>query len=94
MGRYTWDLIKQSKGFYVNTFRWTEKSMFISVALNLILGLLLYYVYFNQPESDFYATYGETPPVALTPMDEPNYSSTALLANDTGNDSNVRKPLQ
>lgn len=82
MSRGTWSLIKQSKRFYVNTFRRAGSALFVSVIINLSLGVAIYYVYFSQPEHDFYATSGVTPPIMLTAMDVPNETSVALLAND------------
>jgi intracellular multiplication protein IcmM len=54
------------------------------------LGLLLFQAYLNQPDRDFYATNGETSPQALTSMDDPNYTSTPLLAEDVIRDSGAR----
>ena len=90
MSREAWDLIKHSKRFYVRTFRWVGNALVVSTFINLFLGFSVYYVYFNQPDPDFYSTYGEVPPVPLVPMDAPNNTSVPLLANDTGADSDIR----
>ncbi len=90
MSRETWNLIKQSKRFYVNTFRKTGSVLLISVTMNLALGFAIYYSYFNRPEHDFYATSGITPPVMLTPMDAPNDTSVALLAADPIDDNDTK----
>lgn len=90
MSRRKRDLIKNSKRFHVIVYRWLGNVLFFFVVLNLCLSLVVYYVYFNRPERDYYATYGETAPIMLTPMDEPNYSSLPLLANESNNDSSVR----
>ena len=82
MSRNTWSLIKQSKGFYVNTYRRVGTIILISTAINLLLGVGIYFAHYSQPEHAFYATSGENAPVQLTPMDAPNNSSTALLAPD------------
>ena len=79
MSRAQWSLIKQSKHFYVGTYRGALTALFISISLNLLLGFAVYYTYFNQPESDFYATNGVTAPVELNPMSKPNTSSNPLL---------------
>jgi intracellular multiplication protein IcmM len=86
MSRETWRLIKQSKRFYVNTFRMSGNALFFSMIINLILGLAIYYLYFNQPEHDFYSTNGVTAPIMLTPLDAPNDTSVALLPDDPEND--------
>ncbi len=90
MSRRSRDLIKSSKRFYVTVYRWLGSVLVFFVVLNLCLSLIVYYVFLNQPQRDYYATYGETPPVMLTAMDEPNYSSLPLLANESNNDSSDR----
>lgn len=90
MSRETWNLIKQSKRFYINTFRKTGSALFVSVIINLSLGFAVYYSYFNRPEHEFYASNGITPPVMLTPMDSPNYTSVALLAADPDDESVIK----
>ncbi|MCP0913194.1 MULTISPECIES: type IVB secretion system protein IcmM/DotJ [Legionella] len=82
MSRETWNLIKNSKGFYINTYRRAGSVLFLSMILNLLLTLAIYYTYFNRSEPDFYASNGITPPVQLTPLDSPNYTSVPLLADD------------
>ena len=82
MSQETWSLIKQSKLFYVQAFRKVGSALFLSVALNLVLGVAVYYVHFSQLEKGFYATNGVTAPEMLTPMDMPNNTSAALLASD------------
>ena len=94
MSRETWSLIKQSKQFYVLTYRKAGSALFISVLLNLFLGLAIYYTYFGRPDYHFYATNGVTPPDPLTPMDSPNNSSVALLAPDPTDDSNTNTTPQ
>ena len=90
MSRETWRLIKESKRFYVNTYRRTGSALIVSVISNISLGLLIGYVYFNRPPHDFYATNGVTSPVMLTSMDIPNNTSVALLANDPENDNDLK----
>ena len=86
----TWNLIKRSKEFYVRTYRNIETAIVISVII--IVGLMagIIYTYSILPEPDYYATFGETPPVPLIAMDTPNYSSQPLLADDSNQDSDVR----
>lgn len=90
MTRRVWDLIKHSKRFYVRSYRRAGSVLFASMILNVCLGLAIYYIYYNLPGHDFYATYGEVPPIPLTPMNEPNYSSVPLLSTDSNQDSDVR----
>lgn len=91
MSREAWNLIKHSKRFYVSTFRRAGTALIFSVLVNVSLGAALCFVYINQPEHDFYATNGITPPEELTPMDVPNNTSAALLANDpdSGNETKI-----
>lgn len=94
MSRSKWNLIKQSKRFYVNTFRRAGNTLVFSLSLNILFGALIYYFYLAQPEPDYYATYGETSPVPLVAMEEPNYSAVPLLANDTEVDRGERTELR
>ena len=90
MSRETWSLIKQSKRFYIHTFRRAGSALLFSVSVNVCLGAAIYYVYFGQPQNDFYATNGETSPELLTPMDEPNNTSVPVLANDPDVDNTIK----
>lgn len=92
MTRAGWDIIKQSKGFYLRTYRKLINAVFFSVLLNCMLGLVVYYLHANQPEPDCYATYGGTPPIQLVSMDAPNDTAYALLPSDPPDD-NVTKPI-
>lgn len=85
-----WNLIKRSKEFYVRTYRKTETAIVISVIISVGLIVGIIYTYSIRPEPDYYATFGETPPVPLIAMDAPNYSSQALLADDSNQDSDVK----
>ncbi|ASQ45262.1 type IVB secretion system protein IcmM/DotJ [Legionella clemsonensis] len=90
MGRETWDTIKRSKAFYIRTYRKGGTFVIVSLIINILLSLLIYYIHFNQPEPDFYATSGITPPIQLTPLNAPNYSSTPLLEPDPTNEDETR----
>lgn len=90
MSRRTWDLIKHSKRFYVRVYRRSNNILLSSTLLNVLLGVGIWHTYSHIPDPDFYATFGETPPVLLTAMNTPNYSSAPLLPNDPNQDSNVR----
>ncbi|STY30652.1 Component of the Dot/Icm secretion system. inner membrane protein [Legionella wadsworthii] len=82
MSRETWEVIKGSKNFYVNSYRRGLTALIISLFLNCILGLLIIYTHLTEPERDFYATSGVTPPIQLKPLLAPNYSPNALLPPD------------
>ncbi|CEK11407.1 type IVB secretion system protein IcmM/DotJ [Legionella hackeliae] len=90
MGRETWDTIKRSKAFYIRTYRKAGTFVIVSLMLNIVLSLLIYYIHFNQPEPDFYATSGITPPVQLNPLNTPNYSGTPMLEPDPVNEDETR----
>lgn len=94
MSRRTWSLIKQSKRFYVRLYRRTINLLLVSVTLNVLLGLGIWQWHPDRPDSDFYATFGETPPVLLKAMETPNYQSVPLLPNDPSQDSDERTVLQ
>lgn len=82
MSRANWVLVKQSKRFYANTYRMASKVLILSLIVNLCLGILIYYTYFNKPSRDYYATSGITPPVQLTPMEQANITDVPLLAEE------------
>lgn len=82
MNREGWDVIKDSKIFNVNVYRRGLAAVIVSLGLSCILGVFLFYVYISEPERDYYATNGVTPPVKLTSMATPNMSSRALLDPD------------
>jgi intracellular multiplication protein IcmM len=86
MNREGWVLIKKNKSFNVNVFRRGLISVIVSLGLSCLLGLLMFYVYLTEPERDFYATSGVTPPIKLAPMLAANMSSQALLPPDPPTD--------
>ena len=90
MSRGTWDIIKQSKHFYVNTYRRTESMLLLSITINLIIGFAIGYQYLGRPEHDFYSTNGVTAPMLLTPMDSANSTSVALLASESNSETNIK----
>ena len=57
-----WNKIINSKSFYIRTYRVAGKGLIISLVINIVLCLAIYYSYFHQPIRDFYATSGITPP--------------------------------
>lgn len=90
MSRANWDIITRSKRFYIQTFRRAGTALIFSTAINLLLLIGIQYFYFSQAENDTYSTDGVTPPVLLTAMDAPNYTSTPMLSNDPVQDDDNR----
>ncbi len=90
MSRANWAKIRQSVGFYRNTYRLGSTILLASVLVNVFLGIAIYHECANQPEHDFYATDGVTPPVKLTAMNHENNSSSALLADEQNNNDNSK----
>ena len=86
MNRETWNLIKNNKNFNVHIFRRGLFVLVASLSLSCIITLLLFYVYITEPERDYYATDGVTPPVKLNSLLARNLSATALLAPDPPSD--------
>ena len=82
MSRRAWNIIKNSKQFYIQTYRKVLFYLGFSLSLNLLFSIAIYYSYFSRPEPAFYATSGITAPVELTPLDQPNYTSEPLLVAD------------
>ena len=89
MGRIVWNTIKQSKNFYVRTYRLTGSLLALSFSTTLLLITGIIYTFINISPIDFYATNSEHHPITLQPMDQPNYSAQALLGDEIETD---RKP--
>lgn len=82
-----WTKIKQSKGFYIRTYKKTLTFTLVSLGLNIVLILAIIYAYIHTPKRHFYATSGATPLIEMTqfelqPLNAPNASSEALLPPD------------
>lgn len=86
MSREAWNITKNSKHFYIATYRRAITALLISMSINVGLGVLFYFAYFSQPDAEYYSTSGVALPVKLTPLDGPNYTSTPLLASDPENE--------
>ena len=87
MSRQSWNRIKQSKSFYVVTYRRALKFLLLSMATNVLLCIAIGYIYLNEPARTFYATSGITPPIELTPLATPNYTSQFILPPDPVDDN-------
>lgn len=90
MSRNTWDLIKLNKNFNVLIYRRGLSILIISLFFNVLMGMLIFYIYINQPERDYYATSGITSPVQLTALMKQNMSSQPLLLPDPPTDEGIR----
>lgn len=90
MSREAWNTRIHAKFFYVRTYRVAGRYLIVSLLVNLLLSLGIYYRYFHEPERDYYATSGITPPIQLKVLDEPNYSATPLLPADPTSDDTVK----
>ena len=93
MSRVKWNVIKQGKFFYIKTYRRASLELLVSLMLNVLFAMAAFYVYYNQPAREFYATTGITEPTKLTPMLSPNYGSEALLPPDQEYDENNEKVI-
>lgn len=91
MSRYTWSLLKQSKNFHVNIYRRGLTALIISMILSCAMGCGIFYLYLREPEPDFYATSGITPPIKLNPLPEANNLSEALLPPDPQAENEEKK---
>ena len=82
MSRETWRLLKSTKKFYVNSFRWTINLTIISCSITCFLSWSIYYCTFSQSNNEYYASNGITSPISLVAMDAPNSTSVPLLTDD------------
>jgi len=78
---------KLNRYFYVSSYRKVTKVLFWSICLNLVLLVLISFVYVNQPNVLYYGSNGITNPIELTPLNKPNYSSKSLLSEDIPEDN-------
>lgn len=90
MSREAWSLIKHNKNFNVHVYRRGLIVLIISICLSCIFAGLMFYIYVNLPERDYYATSGITPPIKLKSMPTPNESSEPLLEADPPTDDTPR----
>lgn len=90
MTHSSWNAIISSNRFYINSYRKLISILAISVLINSILGLSIFYFYFTQGEPDFYATNGETPPILLSSLNVPNEGANALLAPDVNSETEMK----
>lgn len=84
-----------SKGFYVVGLRRANRALLFSISTNIFLIIAVFIVFLIKKEPDYYATSGETPPIKLTSLAEPNYTSNALLGNEDNenNEDNVERAI-
>lgn len=73
---------KNSRYFYVRSYRLAVKIILILNIINLILFLMARHYFYKQPERGYYSSNGITFPVKLSPLRQPNYESKALLPDD------------
>ena len=90
MSRESWRIIRQSKRFYVSTYRALMVFLIFSVALNLVLELSVYAVYFNRKPVRFYATNGERPLIELTALSKKNETSEPWLVADPPSEALIK----
>jgi intracellular multiplication protein IcmM len=90
MPRKTWDEIKRSKRFNVYEYRASVLLLLFSLGLNLLLCIFACYTFIKEPEPDYYATNGITPPVQLKVMLKPNESPKPLLESEPVIDETYR----
>lgn len=87
MGREVWYTLRHSREFYIRLYRRGIQCLLISMSINLLLIIGIYYVYFQEKEPDFYATSGITPPIPLRALQGPNFSSSYWLEPDPTNEN-------
>lgn len=82
MARATWRTTIASRYFYVKTYKRSLFALIFSIMLNLILGLLIVYVYWNRTAPTYYVSNGMTAPMILKALNAPNDSSSPLLGSE------------
>lgn len=79
MGRSVWNTVRKSRGFYIHYYRRMSQWIMVSLLINLLLSLAIYYAFMDESPRSVYATSGIAPPVQLKPLDAPNYTDNYLL---------------
>ena len=82
MTRATWRTITTSRNFYVQTYKRSLMALLFSVLINIVLGILIVYVYTGRVPPKYYASNGMTGPMELKPLDAPNDSPNPLLESE------------
>lgn len=70
---------KSQRYFYVEIYRNLLGLVIFSMVLNILIVLIMAYIFFRQPGSTYYSTNGRTSPVQLEAISSANLSSRALL---------------
>ena len=87
MGILRFENAKTKRYFYVSSYRNTIRLLLMSIIFNFVLLTLISYIHFNQPQASYYGTNGIISPILLGPMNQPNSSPDAILAEDVNTDS-------
>lgn len=82
MPRATWRTTIASRNFYVHTYKRVLAVLVFSIMINLLLSLLIAYIYLGRTTPAYYVSNGMTSPMQIKPMDAPNESSHPLLASE------------
>lgn len=82
MGKAAWSETRGSKFFYVQLYRKTLLVLWVSLSMNILFALGVYYFYFKRPAVEFYASNGVTQPVKLTARATPNPARESLLPSE------------
>lgn len=80
-----------SKNFYRNYFRRVVTLTFFSLLLMNGLIVSVFYMRVTRPAPDYYATNSAGFITRLTPMLQPNMSSTALLPPDPPEEAQIKE---
>ena len=79
MGKTAWRELRGNKFFYVQLYRKALFFLLISLLINIVFALGVYYFYFMRPAPDFYASNGILQPVKLDARLVPNAKNEPLL---------------
>jgi hypothetical protein len=76
--------VKKRRYFYVRSYRRVSQLIIFSLALNVLIVLVMAYIYFNQQPGKFYSSNGSSYPIELIGLNHPNKSSLPLLPDEEG----------
>ena len=94
MAKRTYEEVTQQKHFYRNAYRRASTALLVSCTITVLLSFSIYFTVASEREPVYYASQSAGLIRPLTPLDEPNTSSQALLAPDPPEEMKETRQLQ
>lgn len=96
------EIVKLRNHFYRDSYRKVLVALLLMVVANIVLGVIIFYLEYNKPKPEYFATTAEGKLIRLYPLSRPVLSTPELLewatraatSANTYNFVNYRKELQ